>query len=281
MNSEALDAVHQTYTNLIDLKNTIHAFTTSQFLQFLSVYLPFVHIKRISPNFCYFYCASRFKCNSTMSVKLDEEKGLFNLLYIRPPFYTHNSLDVVEIAKVEYTDFFQDEQKLHKDITKSVQFSDPHPQRLPVDIPEDERFKLELPSKVIWAELVPKLRKHQLYELKSEALKSIHQAYTNLIDSENTIHVFTVSQLLEILSVYLPFVKLVHMTPNLCYLRCSSRFKCTSAMSLKLDEEKGLFYFSYTRPPCHTLVQILLRWSNNSMKITQNSTMKTVLVLMF
>ncbi|GME79705.1 unnamed protein product [Ambrosiozyma monospora] len=66
-------------------------------------------------------------------------------------------------------------------------------EELLVKIIEDDRFQLELPSQVNWKELVPKLRERQLHELDSGALDLIHKTYTNLIDSQNTIHAFATS----------------------------------------------------------------------------------------
>ncbi|GME84069.1 unnamed protein product [Ambrosiozyma monospora] len=123
---------------------------------------------------------------------------------------------------------------------------------LTVDILEDDRFKLDLPSKVNWAEFVPKLREPQSYELEPTALNLIHKTYTNLIDLKDTIQVFTTSQFLQLLSIYLPFLRFNHSGPKTAYLYCSGRLKCKSAMLLKLDKEKGLFYLLYNCDPAHT-----------------------------
>ncbi|GME84775.1 unnamed protein product [Ambrosiozyma monospora] len=115
---------------------------------------------------------------------------------------------------------------------------------LTVSIPGDDRFKLYLPSKVNWKEIRPKLREIQPYQVKSEALDLIHQAYTDLIDMKDTVHIFTMSQFLQFLSVYRSFVKLSFKTQTKVHLSCPIRFKCKSNMSLKLDTEKELFYLS-------------------------------------
>ncbi|GMG55630.1 unnamed protein product [Ambrosiozyma monospora] len=50
----------------------------------------------------YLFCRSRFKCESSISVTVDEEKGLFYLRYVRPPVHGHTGAEVVEVAKQEY-----------------------------------------------------------------------------------------------------------------------------------------------------------------------------------
>ncbi|GME81742.1 unnamed protein product [Ambrosiozyma monospora] len=174
-----LDSIHRTYTNLIDMKDTIHVFTMSQLLQFISVYQSFVKLKYNNPN-AYLYCPIRFKCKSSMSLKVNEEKGLFYLSYVHVPTHTHTSAEIVEMAKSQI----------------------PKSQHFPVDIPEDKRFTLVLPSKVNWADLLPKLREPQPHELKPSVLDSIHRTYTNLIDMRDTIHVFTTSQFLQFITAY-------------------------------------------------------------------------------
>ncbi|GME85482.1 unnamed protein product [Ambrosiozyma monospora] len=224
----ALELIHQTYINLIDLRGTIHVFTTSQFLQFLSIYLPFLRLIYVSKSSGCFLCPYRFKCESRISVTVDEEKGLFYLRYVSPPVHGHTGTEIVEMAKV------------------SLSW-----ESLPVKIMEDDRFQLELPSKVNWKEFVPKLRERQLHELEPAALELIHQTYINLIDLTNTIHVFTTSQFLQFLSIYLPFLRLAYATGGYAYLHCSYRFKCESRMPITVDEEKGLFYLRYAYPPVH------------------------------
>ncbi|GME80644.1 unnamed protein product [Ambrosiozyma monospora] len=183
----ALELIHQTYINLIDLTNTIHVFTVSQFLQFLSIYLPFLRLAYATGGYAtgryaYLYCFYRFKCESKISVKVDEEKGLFYLRYLSPPVHGHTGTEIVEMAKV------------------SLSW-----ESLPVKIMEDDRFQLELPSKVNWKEFVPKLRERQLHELEPAALELIHQTYINLIDLTNTIHVFTVMQL-DVMPTFIVFI---------------------------------------------------------------------------
>ncbi|GMG46209.1 unnamed protein product [Ambrosiozyma monospora] len=227
----ALELIHQTYINLIDFTDTIHVFTTSQFLQFLSIYLPFFRLKYSSERSAYFRCTSRFKCKSRISVTVDEEKCLFYLRYAYPPVHGHTGTEIVEMVKVS-----------------------PRPkplESLPVKIMEDDRFQLEIPSKVNWIEFVPKLRERQLHELEPAALELIHQTYINLIDFTDTIHVFTTSQFLQFLSIYLPFLKLAYATGGYAYLYCPYRFKCESRMPITVDEEKGLFYLRYVSPPVH------------------------------
>ncbi|GME79961.1 unnamed protein product [Ambrosiozyma monospora] len=77
-----------------------------------------------------------------------------------------------------------------------------------VSIPEDDRFKLDLPSNFCVAELVFKWKKQQVCELEPGSLDSIHQTYINLIDLRDKTYVFTTSQLLQFLSIYLPFFRL-------------------------------------------------------------------------
>ncbi|GME71429.1 unnamed protein product [Ambrosiozyma monospora] len=227
----ALELIHQTYINLIDLTNTIHVFSTSQFLQFLSIYLSFLRLAYATGGSAYLYCRSRFKCESTISLKVDEEKGLFYLKYVSPPVHGHTGTEIVEMAKVG----------LRSKPLKS----------LPVKIMEDDRFQLELPSKINWKEFVPKLRERQLHELEPAALELIHQTYINLIDITDTIHVFTTSQFLQFLSVYLPFLRPQYSSERSAYFSCTSRFKCKSRISITVDEEKGLFYLRYAYPPVH------------------------------
>ncbi|GME93676.1 unnamed protein product [Ambrosiozyma monospora] len=114
-----------------------------------------------------------------------------------------------------------------------------------VNIPEDDRFKPELSSKVKWTELVPKLRESQSHELKPTTLNSIHETYMRLIDLKNTIHVFTLSQFLQFMSIDWPFVKLKYSCSSSCRFLCPDQFKCTAIVLIKLDGEKGLFYLSY------------------------------------
>ncbi|GME81993.1 unnamed protein product [Ambrosiozyma monospora] len=252
LDSAASDLVHQTYTNLINLKGTTHVFTMSQFLQFISMYHSFIKFRYNSPNTAYIYCRDRFKCNSTMLLKLNEEKLLFSLSYTRDPTHNHSSEEVVKMAKAEYMECFQEncEQKSNKVTPAWVPLQ--KSQCFQVVIPEDDRFKLDLPSKVNWMKLVPKLRGPQLHELESGPLESIHLTYTKLIDLKDTVHVFTTSQFLQFLSIYLPFLSLEYRNTNKAYIHCPNRFKCKSTMSLRLDEEKGLFYVTYTRARVHT-----------------------------
>ncbi|GMG56385.1 unnamed protein product [Ambrosiozyma monospora] len=224
----ALELIHQTYINLIDLTDIIHVFTVSQFLQLLSIYLPFLRFRCSSKSSGYFLCPSQFKCESRISVKVDEEKRLFYLRYVSPPVHGHTGTEIVEMAKV------------------SLSW-----ESLPVKIVEDDRFQLELPSKVNWKEFVPKLRERQRHELEPTALELIHQTYINLIDLTDKIHVFTVSQFLQFLSIYLPFLSLVYATGSSGYLYCRDRFKCESRISVTVNEEKGLFYLRYVSPPVH------------------------------
>ncbi|GME75125.1 unnamed protein product [Ambrosiozyma monospora] len=189
-----LNLIHQTYISLIDLKDKIHFFTTSQFLQLLSVYIPFLRLLQFPSNKAYLRCPKNFKCI--------------------------NQVDL---------------------------------QWFPVNIPEDARFKLEFSSNVGSAQLMAKLRKRQRYKLKPGVLDLIHRTYTDLIDSRDKIHVFTTSQFLQFLSVYLLFVRLhFYHRRDKVYIRCSKRFKCKSALALNIDGKKGLFYLSYTRDPAHS-----------------------------
>ncbi|GME72233.1 unnamed protein product [Ambrosiozyma monospora] len=225
----ALELIHQTYINLIDLTDKIHVFTTSQFLQFLSIYLPFMRLHYSSQRAVYLYCRSRFKCESSISVTVYEEKGLFYLSYVRPPFHGHTGAEVVEMAKVSLS-------------SKPME---------PAKIMEDDRFQLELPSKVNWKKFVPKLRERQLHELEPAALELIHQTYINLIDLTDKIHVFTTSQFLQFLSIYLPFMRLHYSSGRVGYLFCRFQFKCESRISVTVDQKTGSFYLRYVHPPVH------------------------------
>ncbi|GMG20784.1 unnamed protein product [Ambrosiozyma monospora] len=251
LDPEALDLIHQTYTNLIDYKDTIHVFTTSQFLQFISTYRSFVNLSHKSKYAAFLCCPARFKCMSTMTLKLDAKKGRFYLSCTSGPFHTHTSSDIVDMVKLRFEIRSKDNYEQNSNKCTPMSARSPELQCFPVGIPENNRFKLELPSKVNWVEFLPKLRELQRHELEPRALDSIHKTYTNLIDLKDTIHVFTTSQLLQFISIYRSFVQLRQRASTKAHLQCSERFKCQSTMSLKLDEEKGLFYLSYIRDPTH------------------------------
>ncbi|GME82105.1 unnamed protein product [Ambrosiozyma monospora] len=223
----AMELIHQTYINLIDLKGTTHIFTTSQFLQFLSVYRPVMGLNYAATTAGYMHCNHRFKCQSNISVKVDEEKGLFYLNYLRPPVHGHTSAEVVEIVKVT--------PRLNCNAT----------------IMEDNRFQIDLPSKVNWAKFVPKLKNIESHKLEPNALELIHETFIHLIDSKTTIHIFTISQFLQFLSVYLPFMRFKGTSKTSSYLYCAAEFNCQSMISVRLDKEKRLFSLRYVRPPVH------------------------------
>ncbi|GME79175.1 unnamed protein product [Ambrosiozyma monospora] len=227
----ALELIHQTYIDVTDLKvNTILTFTASQFLQFFSVYSPFMKLKVRRTNSCYLVCSYRLKCNSKLSLKLDSKKGVFSLSYVRPPVNTHSSAEIVEMTKAG---------KL-----KPLE-------NVPSKIIEDDRYQLELPSTVNWKELMPRLKDQQSGELEPGALDLIHQTYRNLIDLRDTIHVFTTSQFLQFCSIYVPFMPLKDVSKQSVHLLCRSQYKCKSTISITADGEKGLFYLRYVKPPVH------------------------------
>ncbi|GME84471.1 unnamed protein product [Ambrosiozyma monospora] len=103
-----------------------------------------------------------------MSLKVDEEKGLFFIPYIHSSVHTHTSAEVVEMVKLKS----QMGGKSSRNFIPKSQLPQSHGS--PVDIPEDDRFMIELPSKVNWVELLQKLRERQLHELKPGALDLIH-----------------------------------------------------------------------------------------------------------
>ncbi|GME89147.1 unnamed protein product [Ambrosiozyma monospora] len=177
------------------------------------------------------FCDPKFKCQSRISVRLDKRKGLFSLRYVDPPVHNHSSEEVVELAKERLK---------------------PTPMEHAA-IKEDNRFQIELSPKVNWMEYVPKLKIRQSHKLEPGALELIHQTYTNLIESKaGIIHVFTISQFLQLISVYLPFLSLTYANKVNSYIYCCHRLKCNMSMvALKMDREKGLFYLRYVHPPVH------------------------------
>ncbi|GME81744.1 unnamed protein product [Ambrosiozyma monospora] len=125
-----------------------------------------------------------------MSLKLDEEKGLFFLSCTGGPAHTYSSTAVVAMAK-------SGKKKSRKRKPKSQLSEVQH--EFQVGIPDYDRFKLELPSSINWIKFLPKLRERaewQLHDLVPETLDLIHKTYTNLIDLRSTIHIFSTSNLL-------------------------------------------------------------------------------------
>ncbi|GMF01321.1 unnamed protein product [Ambrosiozyma monospora] len=93
--------------------------------------------------------------------RLNQEKVLFHLTSSRASIHTHTSAEIIEKGKLIWP------KRLQEHFQDNSRKKNPCPF---VNISEDDRFKIELPSNLVWAEFIP-----YLYQLKSEALESIHQ----------------------------------------------------------------------------------------------------------
>ncbi|GME84518.1 unnamed protein product [Ambrosiozyma monospora] len=254
----ALNLIHETYMELIDSKDKtkVYQFSISQFLQFLSIYLPFLHLKISSPTLCYMLCADR-QCKTTFSISLDTVKGLFHLKHTRTPRHQHTSTAIVELAKLEYTKWMNSNETLEQmeshaepqAKSHSESYAKPNIRKtyLPVNIPEDSRFTLSKIS-ADSSNLLPQLKEKQP-EPKPKALKSIHETYSNVIDLKDTIHLFTISQFLQFLAVYIPFLRVRKGYGNKGYLVCVPRLKCKASLTWMLDVDHKMFHLTYTDVP--------------------------------
>ncbi|GME83154.1 unnamed protein product [Ambrosiozyma monospora] len=235
---DALNSIHEAYIKLIDSKETAFGFSISQFVQFMAMYSSVFTIYNSPPRFCYVQCCRRLNCNARMSLKFDKDKKFVICKYTHPPVHGHTGSEIVES--------FKKKSNAGKTTNRTPVNS------LNVKIPEDERFKITLPTKVNWRTLARKLMMHQIHDLQPNALTLINQTYINLYNNSATTYIFTPSQILQFLAVYMPFLKLTIRKPNFCYLSCDPmKFKCNASISLKVEPKTGLFYLGHTHAPVH------------------------------